>query len=156
MSTPDDIKGKATTPVPFFRLETIKTRPEFKAANGGARFSTPGFTLLRAPQAGGAGVRFGFTVTKKLGKAVLRNRIRRRLRAAALEALRRSGATLEMPAMDLVVLARSAAALLPYPALCEDMARAVTILSRKAAGAKKGTETDAKAKAALGKDGPLA
>lgn len=156
MSETGDIKGKAAAPVPFFRLETIKKRPDFKAANGGARFSTPGFTLLRAPQTQGAGVRFGFTVTKKLGKAVLRNRIRRRLKAAALEALRRLPPTPAPAAMDLVVLARAAAALLPYPALCEDMARAVTTLSRKGSTPRKGGESDAAAKPALGKDAPLA
>lgn len=157
MTAEQDIKGKAPTPLPFFRLETIKKRPDFKAANGGARFSTPGFTMLRAPQAAQGSLRFGFTVTKKLGKAVLRNRIRRRLKAAVQAALAEIGSQLDGPPMDLVLLARSAAADLPFEVLSRDITRAVLALSKKGnKSAVKHEETPQDAKRTLGKDGPLA
>lgn len=157
MTVEHDIKGKAPAPVPFFRLETIKKRPDFKAANGGARYSTPGFTMLRAPGAAQARLRFGFTVTKKLGKAVLRNRIRRRLKAAVLDALRQTDETVRGTPMDLVVLGRSAAADLPFEVLSRDIGRAVLALSKKGNNpASKQEESMLDPKRTLGKDGPLA
>ena len=46
----------------------------------------PGFVLLARPNAG-AGLRFGITVTKKIGNAVVRNRMKRRFRALVRELL---------------------------------------------------------------------
>lgn len=73
-------------------IETLKKRADFLRIRGGARIATPSFVLEtkprgvvseRSPAASPDGMpRFGFTVTKKLGKAVDRNRIRRRLKAA--------------------------------------------------------------------------
>jgi ribonuclease P protein component len=66
-------------------LITLKRRADFLRIRGGARWATPAFVLETRPEpdrvAAGEEPRFGFTVTKKLGKAVLRNRIRRRLKA---------------------------------------------------------------------------
>ena len=89
------------------RLVTLKKRAEFQRVRGGGRVSVPGFVLEgktrpvgsmldagRAAavltvgqnptlQAGGCDEpRFGFTITRKIGNAVKRNRIRRRLKAA--------------------------------------------------------------------------
>jgi ribonuclease P protein component len=48
----------------------------------------PGFVLLMRPREDGdPGMRIGFTVTKKIGNAVVRNRMKRRLRALARELL---------------------------------------------------------------------
>jgi ribonuclease P protein component len=68
------------------RLVTIKKRADFVAANGGKRVTTPGFILLvRDRQDGDPAMRVGFTVTKKIGGAVVRNRMKRRFRAIARE-----------------------------------------------------------------------
>jgi ribonuclease P protein component len=57
------------------RLITIRKRADFLAANGGSRASTPGFILLvRDRQDRDPSMRVGFTVTKKIGGAVVRNR----------------------------------------------------------------------------------
>ncbi|MBV1690874.1 ribonuclease P protein component [Novosphingobium sp. G106] len=55
-------------------------RADFLAANRGLRVSRPGFVLL-ARSNEGAGLRFGITVTKRIGNAVVRNRMKRRFRA---------------------------------------------------------------------------
>jgi ribonuclease P protein component len=74
------------------RLATLRRRPEFLRVRGGARWATPAFVLEgkgRDPtalptdaSAPAETPRFGFTVTKQVGNAVERNRIRRRLKAA--------------------------------------------------------------------------
>src|SRR5438270_923246 len=68
------------------RLVTIKKRADFLAANGGRRVSTPGFILLvRDRKDADPAMRVGFTVTKKIGGAVIRNRMKRRFRELARE-----------------------------------------------------------------------
>jgi len=68
------------------RLVTIKKRADFVAANGGLRATMPGFILLvRDRKDSDMGMRVGFTVTKKIGGAVVRNRMKRRFRALARE-----------------------------------------------------------------------
>jgi ribonuclease P protein component len=68
------------------RLVTISKRAEFLAANSGLRAATPGFVLLvRDRKDADATMRVGFTVTKKVGGAVIRNRMKRRFRALARE-----------------------------------------------------------------------
>ncbi|OYX46003.1 ribonuclease P protein component [Altererythrobacter fulvus] len=60
-------------------LSTLRKRADFLAANHGLRVARPGFVLLARPN-GGLGMRFGITVTKKVGNAVVRNRMKRRFR----------------------------------------------------------------------------
>jgi ribonuclease P protein component len=68
------------------RLVTIKRRADFLAANGGLRTTTAGFILLvRDRKDSDPSMRVGFTVTKKIGGAVVRNRMKRRFRALARE-----------------------------------------------------------------------
>lgn len=59
-------------------------RADFVAANRGLRVARPGFVLL-AHGNGGQGARAGITVTKKIGNAVVRNRMKRRFRALLRE-----------------------------------------------------------------------
>lgn len=66
---------------------------------------------------GNGGPRFGFTVTKKLGGAVVRNRIRRRLKAAILELVDGHA----RPGFDYVLIARKAALDRPFAALKKDL-----------------------------------
>lgn len=78
-------------------------------------------------------VRVGFTVTKKVGKAVTRNRVRRRLKAAA-------GAVLPgecLGGQDLVVIGRAATLARPIDGLIADLRQALRKLdaSRPGAGA---------------------
>ncbi len=69
--------------------------------------------------------RIGLTVTKKLGGAVIRNRIRRRLRAATREVF----PDCALPGTDYVLIARPAAYDRKYTLLLDDMKRALLRLS---------------------------
>ena len=113
-------------------LETLKKRAQFLRIRGGRRHATPAFVLEgKARAAPGesdlsahsetTGARFGFTVTKKLGGAVDRNRIRRRLKAAA----ERAGVPRAKPNFDYVVIARRTAIDRPFDNLLDDFATAL-------------------------------
>ena len=71
-------------------ISTIRKRADFLAANRGTRVARPGFVLL-AQANGGRGKRFGVTVTKKIGNAVIRNRMKRRFRELLRAALPSEG-----------------------------------------------------------------
>jgi ribonuclease P protein component len=64
----------------------LTRRADFLAANRGLRISRPGFVLLARPNSG-AGLRYGITVTKRIGNAVVRNRMKRRFRALLRDVL---------------------------------------------------------------------
>jgi len=81
--------------------------------------------VFRKNPENGETARFGLTVTKKLGGAVRRNRIRRRLRAAVkaiFPGYARAGA-------DYVLIARAAAYDRDYVELLDDMKRALLRLT---------------------------
>jgi ribonuclease P protein component len=115
------------------RLVTLSRRQEFLRVRGGGRWSCDAFVVEGKPRdpADEAPPRFGFTVTKKLGGAVVRNRIRRRLKAcvtvAMSDAARRG--------WDYVVIARAAAEGRLFVDLASDMR---TALARVAAARPEG------------------
>ncbi len=119
-------------------LATLKKRAEFLRIRGGARCATPSFVLETKPRAaldpsapGGRGPlsaakpdaepRFGFTVTKQMGGAVDRNRIKRRLRAAV--SLLDDGKARSHH--DYVLIARAGALSRPFTDLQKDLERAL-------------------------------
>ncbi|WP_106639663.1 ribonuclease P protein component [Allosphingosinicella vermicomposti] len=73
-------------------MTTLSRRSDFLAANRGLRAPMPGFVLLVRPREdGGSAMRLGITVTKKIGNAVIRNRMKRRFRALARDVLPEQG-----------------------------------------------------------------
>lgn len=98
------------------RLPRLTRRGEFvAAAKRGRKAGRPGLVLQALPQPGG-GLRCGFTATKKIGNAVVRNRCKRRLREAA-RLLLADGP----PGWDLVLIARDATPDRPWDKLLGDL-----------------------------------
>ena len=107
------------------KLITLRKRREFLRIRGGGRWSTHAFVLETKPRelptkatdpstiAADNTPHFGFTVTKKLGNAVTRNRIRRRLKAAVSQVAQ----TEAKEQHDYVLVARKPALDLPFTEL---------------------------------------
>jgi ribonuclease P protein component len=82
----------------------------------------PGFVLqLRRRDDGDPAMRVGFTVTKKVGGAVIRNRLKRRLRALAREHL----PSLGVAGADHVLIGRSGGIERDYTLLGQELVRAL-------------------------------
>lgn len=120
-------------------LVTLKKRAEFLRLRGGSRFATPSFVLETKPRSISpgfaedevtSGPRFGFTITKKLGKAVVRNRIRRRLKAAVTVV----APEMAKPNHDYVIVARSEALVRGFADLKKDLERALQRVHHPASG----------------------
>ena len=114
-------------------IATLKRRAEFLRLRGGRRWSSPAFAIEMRPReeqassiAGAGTARFGFTATKKLGNAVTRNRIRRRLK----EAVRMIAPGRARDGCDYVLIAREAAASQPFAMLERDLIAALGRLDR--------------------------
>lgn len=112
------------TPI-YITMETIKDRASFVRMNASAsRFVVSNFILQMQENAALAegSIRIGYTVTKKLGNAVVRNRIKRRLREAA----RKTVPTHAKPQRDYVFIARHKALGCDFAELVRDMEFALT------------------------------
>lgn len=109
------------------RIATLKRRPEFQRIRNGSRFATPGFVLEakrrtdESNSVGTEGARFGFTVSKKVGNAVERNRIKRRLKAAVRDVVRDHSCS----DFDYVLIARRVALDAGYAGLVADLVKAL-------------------------------
>jgi ribonuclease P protein component len=108
-------------------LNVLRKRSDFLAANAGKRAPMPGFVLLVRDRADdSAEMRVGFTVTKKIGNAVVRNRMKRRLRALSHELLTSDG----VPGADHVLIGRAGGIERDYAALKHELAKALAKVKR--------------------------
>ena len=100
----------------------LTRRAEFLAvAAKGRRAAVHGLVLQALPREDQGRMRLGFTVTKKVGNAVVRNRTRRRLKEAARLAL----AEHPPAGFDLVLIGRDATRARPFAELMDDLRRAM-------------------------------
>jgi ribonuclease P protein component len=101
-------------------IAVITKRADFLAANAGTRNARAGFVLLTRPN-GGQGIRFGITVTKKIGNAVVRNRMKRRFRELLRAALPDEG----LPDHDHVLIGRAGGVERDFHLLAEELSKAL-------------------------------
>lgn len=109
------------------RIEHIRVRRDFLAANSGVRVVTPAFILLVKETPLGHS-RVGFTVSRKVGNSVARNRARRRLREVARAIMADA-----IPSADHVFIARSQSKETPFETLLSDLQGALVKAARKLA-----------------------
>ena len=107
------------------RSPHLTRRAEFlRVAAKGRKAPTPGLVLQALARDDTAPVRLGFTVTKKVGNAVVRNRTRRRLREAARLLLAEAPAT----GADLVLVGRDTTRARRFDLLIDDLRRSLAKL----------------------------
>ena len=120
-------------------LERLKKRKDFLAARNGARDHNRFFTVQAKKRPVFSAnesslnltnvARIGFTVTKKTGNAVARNRIKRRLR----EVVRLNAATCVDGDSDYVLIARDTVLHASFPALVTSFHKSFSRIARKSA-----------------------
>lgn len=121
-------------------MERLRQRADFLAAAKGVKAPAPTFVLQMRQRREGGPVRVGFTVTKKAGGAVERNRIRRRLR----EVIRLSTPVRLKAGHDYVLIGRRAALDAPFEQIKDEFDRAL----RRVHAASSGTDPNGTNRAA--------
>jgi ribonuclease P protein component len=105
-----------------FSLTAIRKRSDFLAANSASRVATPGFVLLVRPRCDQSDAkRLGITVTKKIGNAVTRNRMKRRFRALGREVIMPLG----LSGADHVLIGRAGGIAREYATLKSELGKAL-------------------------------
>jgi ribonuclease P protein component len=110
------------------RLGRLPNRRDFLRVQAGRRCAMPGFVLQVAPVPANLpadlalpAIRVGFTVSRKVGNAVMRNRVRRRLREAARMVIPGQA----RPDLDYVLVGRQAAIARDFAALRQELLEAL-------------------------------
>lgn len=115
-------------------VDQLRKRRDFLAAAKAERAGVSAFLLQGRDRGDGGEVRIGFTVTKKTGNAVVRNRIRRRLREVARQVVPQAG----YPGFDYVLVAREQALAAPFGSLLSDLGKALRKLHDPARATRSG------------------
>jgi ribonuclease P protein component len=112
--------------LPVTPIGPLNKRSEFLHVTGGRRYVAPSLVLEARARANGEApdrhlARFGFTATKRLGGAVVRNRARRRLK----EAVRLTAPAHAVEGYDYVLIARAGTVQRRFAELIKDLERAL-------------------------------
>ncbi len=114
--------------IKFKPYNMIQNRSDFLAANKGHRFASKGFVLLvHDRKDGDDSLRLGITVTKKIGNAVVRNSMKRRLRSLAREFLADGGKA----GADHILIGRIGGIDREYALMREDMRAALSKIANR-------------------------
>ena len=105
----------------------LKQRADFLAAASGAKVATAAFVLQGRNRDDGGPARVGFTVSRKVGTAVERNRVRRRLR----NIVGRSAAESQRSGYDYVLIGRRTALSRQFETMIEDFSNALQRIERQ-------------------------
>ena len=116
-------------------MERLRQRADFLAAASGAKISAAAFVLQARRRTDDGPARFGFTVSKKVGNAVERNRVRRRLR----EVVRTARSNRIRTGHDYVLIGRRAALKLPFARIAEEFEGALRRMHAGRANANTGS-----------------
>jgi ribonuclease P protein component len=131
-------------------MERLKRRSDFRAvaqaSGGGARAHASGFILQARAREKAGPPRIGFTVSRQVGNAVERNRVRRRLR----ELVRLAPATALWPGHDYVLIGRREALKLAFETMTKELSGA---LRRVHGSGKNGSGKNGSGKNRAGKNG---
>jgi ribonuclease P protein component len=121
--------------MPPLTMERLRRRPDFRAAATGVRAPGKAFVLQALQRPADGAVRVGFTVSKQVGNAVERNRVRRRLREIVkltAEGRMRAG-------HDYVLIGRRAALALPFDEIRRELDAALGRIHASDCGARGAT-----------------
>ena len=123
-----EVSDRLNDPAASARLGVIRKRADFLACNKGRRQPMPGFVLLvRSRDDGDPAIRLGITVTKKIGGAVVRNRMKRRFRALGRQVLAQAG----IAGADHVLIGREGGVERDYALLATELEKALRKVKRK-------------------------
>jgi ribonuclease P protein component len=113
-------------------MDRLRQRADFLAAAQGPRAAGTAFVVQSRHRADNGPIRIGFTVSRKVGTATERNRVRRRLR----ELVKRVDVISMRPNSDYVLVGRRAALSRDFQSMLDDLQTALQRLGRKPAETK--------------------
>lgn len=122
-------------------IPTLKASPDFqRLSRQGRKWVGPAFIMLAlstespnpAPDNKPGAFRVGFTVSRKVGNAVTRNRAKRRLREMVRLLLKREG----LQGVEIVLIAKPAAATIDFAAMTADFEKGLRHFKLLGAAAK--------------------
>jgi ribonuclease P protein component len=114
-------------------MDRLRQRADFLAVANGLRMHSAAFVVQSRARGDDGPVRVGFTVTKKVGTATERNRVRRRLR----ELVKRLDVISMRPHSDYVLVGRRAALTRDFATMLDDLRSALHRLDRQCQDARR-------------------